>query len=802
MIMPRTATFLLLFAICIVLVGCGGQDQTMEVVPTDVEPTETVAITKIILDLPGDDVTSVTYSPDGAWLVTGAWDSGTDTAVFDEIRIWDASDGEQLLSFSERGEPVLSVAFSPDGRWLAAGLVDNSDNVVLWDVTTEKMAAVLEGHATWVTSVAFSPDSRLLASGSDDTLGSPAVKLWDVATFELITTLENVTYDVNSVAFSPDGRYLAAGQDDGVIQIWDLTTFEVVATLNGDAGDVFSLAFSPDGSLLATGVLFATVQVWDVQEEKVLWTQDHGSYARSVAFSSDGRLLAAGLEDGMVLVWDSMSHELISTLEVHQQRVNSVAFSPAGDRLASGSDDNTVVLWPVQEFHLGVVSLPELPAATAAPVIRPTSTSEVISNVRFDAFDVPMLPIPGGNYLIGGRPEQSLEICLKYRDDCLLEWFTDESPIHEVAIDEFMIDQFEVSNARFAECVEAGVCEPPDLASSATRPFYYGNPRFDDYPVIYASWEDANSYCQWRGARLPTEAEWETAARGGREPYPWGSSEPVCAANSPYGAKFDDEGSCNDTDTEAVGTYRPNAYELYDMAGNVMEWTADWYDAYPGGPSSNEYGEIYRVARGGSWYTFGYALRAHIRFPVIPSASFDHYGIRCASAPFESFGSAPQPPANGQEQLQDEWRPAISNAILLSTTCQLMFETHFKYSEGEIDLTRAKSELTTEGDFVGFAVRGFSSGPVPSLAVAPYILELEQQTNTLAYLLPPKNDSLIGSAQTLDTLGGICGSLNNLMTEIVHTSMAAGLSEASVDEIDQEMTPMINDLYDTVMGGS
>lgn len=813
--MPDKSFRFLILLISIGLAGCSGQAEPTQ--PKIVSPTAELAspiaaeASRVILDVFGDKVTSVAFSPDGRWLATGSWPDFIDDP--DEIRIWNVSNGELLQSLSGHENQVLSVSFSPDGRLLASGLVKSLDNVVIWDLSSGEIAATLEGHYSWVSTVAFSPDGHLLASGSikdilGDPLGVPSVRLWDVSTGELVTTLEDHTDSVNSVMFSPDGDYLASGSSDGSVKIWEVATHELVSTLEGDSGSVFSVAFSPDGRLLATGVLFDTAQLWEVASGELIWTRDQGSWSNSVAFSLNGRLMAMGLEDGSVLVWDQHGDKPPLTLQGHRESVKSVAFSPDGNLLASGSEDGTVVLWPSPDLYAELALLPDSTGSVAATVVpSATPVTEEVSIVQLDAFGVPMIRIPAGAYDVGGVPAQSLEICLKYRDDCSLDWFLDESPIHPVTLDEFMIDQFEVTNARYAQCVEAGVCRPPDMASSATRPSYYGNPDYADYPVIYASWEDANSYCNWRGARLPTEAEWETAARGGRDPFPWGSSEPVCNPGSFNGAKFDDEDLCNDTDTEAVGSYLPNDYMLYDMAGNVMEWTGDWYDAYPGGDSSSssEYGETYRVARGGSWYTYGDFLRSNIRLPVVPHLSLDHYGIRCASAPFESEESAPATEESlndsaRQDGLKDEWRPAISNAMLLFASCQLMFETHFKAGEGEIDLNRARSELTIESDFIGFAVRGFASGPVPSEAVAPFMLQLEQETATLIGLLDPIDDGKIGSAEVLDTLLVTCGTFNNLLSNIVNASMDSGLSEASVDEIDQEMTPMINDLYDTVLG--
>jgi formylglycine-generating enzyme required for sulfatase activity len=204
----------------------------------------------------------------------------------------------------------------------------------------------------------------------------------------------------------------------------------------------------------------------------------------------------------------------------------------------------------------------------------------------------------------------------------------DESPVHAVYLDAFWIDQTEVTNAMYARCVQSGKCEAPSFTKSFTHESYYGSFEFDDYPVIYVSWSDAVAYCNWAGRRLPAEAEWEKAARGtdGRV-YPWGN-----AIDSSYANYNLDAG-----DTTAVGSFEKGVgfYNTYDMAGNVFEWVADWYDAgyYTSSPDKNPNGPssgLYRVLRGGSWLNSDFNLRAssRIRFN---SASTDNYiGFRCA----------------------------------------------------------------------------------------------------------------------------------------------------------------------------
>jgi formylglycine-generating enzyme required for sulfatase activity len=206
-----------------------------------------------------------------------------------------------------------------------------------------------------------------------------------------------------------------------------------------------------------------------------------------------------------------------------------------------------------------------------------------------------------------------------------------EYPQHTVTLSAFTIDRFEVTNEKYQSCVQAGCCEPPTYNGSYTgREHYYGSVDFYDYPVIFVTWEMAAQYCAGLDKRLPTEAEWEYAARGddGRT-FPWGSDSPsVTEANF---------GGAQDGDTEAVGSYVDGAspFGAEDMAGNVWEWVADWYDRdyYNQSPANDPPGPatgLMRVARGGSFASEPDTLYSYYRMHYVPSESFATLGFRCA----------------------------------------------------------------------------------------------------------------------------------------------------------------------------
>ena len=237
---------------------------------------------------------------------------------------------------------------------------------------------------------------------------------------------------------------------------------------------------------------------------------------------------------------------------------------------------------------------------------------------------VPMALVPAGPFEMGSITGED-----------------DELPVHTVLLKDFYIDQYEVTNSQYDKCLKAGACEPTTDTSafdgSYSRAVYYGNPEYDNFPVIIVNWYEAQQYCAWRSARLPTEAEWEKAARGGLEnrSYPWGNEVPLCKSGTNNGANFDDGIDCNNSDTQKVGTYSANGYHLYDMAGNVWEWVIDYYDEnyYTYSPADEPTGPgqgNYPVLRGGSWNSsVDHLTVSDRRFNDPKSGAYD-IGFRCA----------------------------------------------------------------------------------------------------------------------------------------------------------------------------
>jgi len=230
--------------------------------------------------------------------------------------------------------------------------------------------------------------------------------------------------------------------------------------------------------------------------------------------------------------------------------------------------------------------------------------------------------IPGNTFEMGIEAEEAIAICDILEMACDPSDFADETPKHLVRLDPYYIYQLEVTNAQYRLCVKAEGCSLPAFGE------FYNDERFSQHPVVYVSWFAASDYCAWAGGRLPTEGEWEFAARGtdGRT-FPWGE---IASCG------FGNYGGCTQGLTMSVGSYLEGAspFKIYDMAGNVTEWVGDWYapDFYGRSPDTNpigpDKGEM-RTARGGSWKNPILGMRTTDRTANFPEVYSSGTGFRC-----------------------------------------------------------------------------------------------------------------------------------------------------------------------------
>ena len=234
----------------------------------------------------------------------------------------------------------------------------------------------------------------------------------------------------------------------------------------------------------------------------------------------------------------------------------------------------------------------------------------------------PMMLVPAGDFTMGSNEG------------------ADEQPVHRVSLDTYYMDKYEVTVGQYAKFLDAKFLEAtsPEVPKPETPPYWdiMNASLSRKRPVAYVDWTGADSYCRWAGKRLPTEAEWEKAARGtdGRI-YPWGNEPPTELL-----ANFGKKDWSNHKATVPAGLLEDgkSPYGIYDLAGNVWEWVSDRYDKdyYRNGPSKNpkgpERGED-KVVRGGSWNSPLEHLRSAIRFGYTPAFSRDILGFRCAKTP-------------------------------------------------------------------------------------------------------------------------------------------------------------------------
>ena len=253
----------------------------------------------------------------------------------------------------------------------------------------------------------------------------------------------------------------------------------------------------------------------------------------------------------------------------------------------------------------------------------------------------------------------------------------DVFPAHEVFVDTFFMDTYEVTNEQYKACAAAGVC--------GKKTDYIGF-KLPDQPAMPVTWHNASAFCRWKKKRLPTEAQWEKAAGGSKErDYPWGDEPPDCTKAAYKG--------CDLPAVKPVGSYAPNGYGLYDMAGNSYEWTRDWYapciegcedpcgeeceGSNPGGPCDGRApcsGRKFRVLKGGSWYWGPAMLTVAHRRPMLPDSGDHRLGFRCAMDVSAAL------PAKEPSPLTDEEKKIFFSSAQDESPAERMDERHYVHS--------------------------------------------------------------------------------------------------------------------------
>ena len=357
----------------------------------------------------------------------------------------------------------------------------------------------------------------------------------------------------------------------------------------------------------------------------------HGCRIPTAAGVALGLALVCVLASGSFLLWGYITNTLPSPIAELVTQVGEagglVNMTPRSSPTPSPTMTTTVgaLIEPTAAPPLSetpavrVTLLPPSPTDTPTPSV---GSSIVQAGVR-------MIYVPGGTFAMGSR------------------FAPEEGPIHDVTLSPYYIDQYEVTNAQWLACVSAGGCADPDVTTAYDGTPYYGVAAFDNYPVVNVTWYEADAYCQWRGARLPTEAEWEMAARwnpatGAVTIYPWGDDwDPLrlnfCDASCPLTANADSSADDGWPQVAPVGSFPDGASPVgaLDMAGNVAEWVADWYSAgyYAASPAENPTGPAsgtLRVVRGGAWGVGRDLLRSTARSRFSPDLFGAGLGLRCA----------------------------------------------------------------------------------------------------------------------------------------------------------------------------
>lgn len=300
---------------------------------------QSAASEPLVLSGHTDQVAAVAVSSDGTRILSGGWDNTG--------RIWDATSGALLHTFTLHEDWITSVAFSPDGSRIALGSWDQSLSV--WDAAGGDPVLHAPSPRGFVLDVAFAPSGEALWTSLGRRYG---IQLRDIATGTELAKLPTTNRDGTwCVALSPDGSQVAVGGSGKRIYIWSEPYIEYTQILASHDENVTSAAFSPsDSSILVAGSWDGVAIVWDIETGTQIRTlAGHSRAVTDVAFSPDGTSIVTGSIDGTMIFWDAANGEPLRTVKPLAGSVRAVAFTPDGSRLVSGHGDGTVRVWNLAE---------------------------------------------------------------------------------------------------------------------------------------------------------------------------------------------------------------------------------------------------------------------------------------------------------------------------------------------------------------------------------------------------------------------------------------------------------------------
>jgi Tol biopolymer transport system component/L-ascorbate metabolism protein UlaG (beta-lactamase superfamily)/putative intracellular protease/amidase len=565
-----------------------------------------------------------------------------------EIYVMDA-DGSDLRRLTNWRQWDGYPTWSPDGKHIAfySYLKKHEWVIKAIDVAGGNPRpltdnGICDGAPHW------SPDGTRIAytSDADCTARHREVYVMNADGSGQTNLTQNDADDMGS-SWSPDSQQIAFSSDrDGDYEIYIMNPGggDARQLTDNDAQDLMA-AWSPSGNEIA----FVSdrdgndeIYLMDVRGNNVQRLTDNAVADWFPFWSPDGsQFVFSSKRDGNLDVY---------VMDTDGGNVHRLTNSP-------GDDFNAV--W--QPLPTAVEAGPTTASGQPSPETQTRSSDGMI-----------MVYVPGGTFMMGSTEAQidvARALCDEYPDDygkCKQSPFEGESPQHTVTLDSFWFDRAEVTNAQYELCVTEGACRRARLANDPTY-------NWDDHPVAGIPWQDAADYCAWAGGRLPTEAEWEYAARGTEGTiFPWGD-EFDCA-----GGNFWDDGTgCDDgyPKPAAVGRFPAGTSwcGATDMAGNVWEWVTDLYGPYPAEAQTNPKGPVSgseRILRGGSWgYLPAFSRAAH-RYPVPPTANYLAVGFRCAaSADTNATGVRQEPMASEFPRTIADETEDMDSAIVHTHVC-------------------------------------------------------------------------------------------------------------------------------------